>query len=185
LAVPSYVFAAPVLGGQASVALAVPYGRSREVDATLTGNLGLGGPGFSIGGSARDAVTGFGDLAPMFSLRWNAGGHNYMAYIIGNIPVGRYDLNRLANLGLGHNAVDAGGAYTYFNPETGYEFSATLGFTYNFENDFTQYKNGVDMHLDLGASKFVTKQLRCGTAHGIGAPARQKSPLRRPTPHSI
>jgi hypothetical protein len=37
-----------------------------------------------------------------------------------------------------------------------------LGFTYNFENEFTQYKNGVDMHLDLGASKSVTKQLQLG-----------------------
>jgi len=163
LAVPSYTFATPVLGGQANVALAVPYGRSRgTVDATLTGNLGLGGPGFTIGGARTDEVTGFGDLAPMFSLRWNAGVNNYMAYVTTNVPVGRYDPNRLANLGIGHNAVDAGGAYTYFDPRAGHEFSATLGFTYNFENEFTQYKNGVDMHLDLGASQFVTKQLQLG-----------------------
>jgi len=163
LAVPSYTFATPVLGGQANVALAVPYGRSRgTVDATLTGNLGLGGPGFTIGGARTDEVTGFGDLAPMFSLRWNAGVNNYMAYVTTNVPVGRYDPNRLANLGIGHNAVDAGGAYTYFDPHAGHEFSATLGFTYNFENEFTQYKNGVDMHLDLGASQFVTKQLQLG-----------------------
>jgi len=163
LAVPSYTFATPVLGGQANIALAVPYGRTRgQVDATLTGNLGLGGPGFSIGGFASDAVTGFADLAPMFSLRWNAGVHNFMTYVTGNLTVGRYDPDRLANLGIGHNAIDAGGAYTFFDPHTGNELSATLGFTYNFENDFTQYQNGIDMHFDWGMSKFLTKQLQIG-----------------------
>jgi hypothetical protein len=163
LAAPAYTFASPFLGGQAQVALAIPYGRARgDVSATLMGNLGLGGPGFTIGGSASDEITGFGDLAPMFAVRWNAGVHNYMTYITGNITVGRYDPDRLANLGIGHNAIDGGIGYTYFNPQTGNEFSATLGFTYNFENTHTQYKNGVDMHLDLGASKFVTKQLQLG-----------------------
>jgi hypothetical protein len=37
-----------------------------------------------------------------------------------------------------------------------------LGFTYNFENEHTQYQNGIDMHLDVGASKLVTKQLQLG-----------------------
>jgi hypothetical protein len=163
MAAPSYVFATPVLGGQAAVALLVPFGRSKaSVDATLTGNLGLGGPGFTISGSSSDSVTGFSDLVPQFSLRWNAGVHNFMTYVTGNLTVGRYDPNRLANLGIGHDAIDGGGGYTYFNPQTGHEFSAVLGFTYNFENEFTQYKNGVDMHLDMGASKFVTKQLQLG-----------------------
>jgi hypothetical protein len=163
LAVPSYTFATPVLGGQAQIALAVPYGRTRgQVDATLTGSLGLGGPGFSIGGFASDTVTGFGDLVPQFSLRWNAGVHNYMAYVTTNILTGRYDPDRLANLGIGHSAVDAGGAYTYFDPHSGHELSATLGFTYNFENEFTQYKNGIDMHFDWGMSRFLTHQLQIG-----------------------
>ena len=79
-----------------------------------------------------------------------------MTYISGNIPIGRYDPARLANLGLGHQSLGAGAGYTYFNPQTGNEFSAVLGFTYNFENTHTQYQNGVDMHLDVAASKFVT-----------------------------
>jgi hypothetical protein len=40
LAAPSYVFATPVLGGQAAVTLLVPYGRRVSADATLTGTLG-------------------------------------------------------------------------------------------------------------------------------------------------
>src|SRR5262249_23931034 len=55
-----------------------------------------------------------------------------------------------------------GGGYTYLNPQTGHEFSAVLGFTYNLKNDSTQYQNGVDMHLDWGASQFLSKQLLFG-----------------------
>ena len=135
VAIPNYAFAQPFLGGQATVPALIVYGRIQAgVDATLTGNLGLGGPGFAISGGRTDAITGFGDMVPMFNVRWNDGVHNYMTYLTGNLTVGRYDPTRLANLGIGHNAIDAGGGYTYFNPQTGHEFSAVLGFTYNFEN---------------------------------------------------
>ena len=159
--IPQYVFATPVLGGQAAVALVVPFGRNKVgVDATLTGALGP--IGFTTGGSRTDSITGFGDLIPQFSLRWNQGVHNFMTYVTGDIPVGAYNSQRLANLGIGHGAIDGGGGYTYFNPMTGHEFSAVLGFTYNFENTATQYQNGIDMHLDWGASQFLTKQLQLG-----------------------
>jgi hypothetical protein len=158
---PTYVFATPVLGGQAAFSVLGAYGRSQaSVDATLTGSFG--GPGFSISGGRTDTTWGFGDLVPQFSLRWNKGTDNFMVYITGDIPVGAYDPNRLANLGIGHGAIDAGGGYTYFNPQTGHEFSAVLGFTYNFENQDTNYKNGIDMHFDWGASQFVTKEWQIG-----------------------
>jgi len=163
LAIPGYTFATPVLGGQAAVILGIPYGRLQaSVDATIAGNLGLGGPGFTVGRSLTEAVTGFGDLVPEALLRWNFGVNNFMTYITGNLTTGRYDPTRIANLGIGHNAIDVGGAYTYLNQKTGFEFSATLGFTYNFKNEHTQYQNGVNMHLDLGASQFLTKHWQVG-----------------------
>ena len=163
MAIPSYTFKDPFLGGQATLAVAIPYGRSvGAVSATLNGNLGLGGPGFTISGGRSDEIVGIGDVAPMFNVRWNSGVHNFMTYFTGNATVGRYEPGRLANLGIGHNALDAGGAYTYLDPKNGNELSATLGFTYNFENPYTQYKSGVDMHLDWGTSHFVTKQLQLG-----------------------
>lgn len=78
-------------------------------------------------------MTGFGDLIPQFALRWNAGVNNYMAYGTGDIPVGDYNSTSLANLGIGHGAIDAGGGYTYFHLQTGHEFSGIFGFTYNFQ----------------------------------------------------
>jgi hypothetical protein len=56
----------------------------------------------------------------------------------------------------------AGGGYTYFNPQTGHEFSAVAGFTYNFKDQSTQYQNGIDFHLDWGASQFLSKQVFVG-----------------------
>jgi hypothetical protein len=166
-AIPTYVFATPILGGQASASLVTAYGTtSTSLAGTLTGALGLPGGGSIPFGPRFDSINatawGFADVIPQFSLRWNAGVNNYMTYVTGDIPVGVYNSSSLANLGIGHGAIDAGGGYTYFNPGTGHEFSAVLGFTYNFENQATQYQNGVDMHLDLGASQFVSKQVMLG-----------------------
>jgi hypothetical protein len=164
--IPTYVFATPVLGGQASASLVGAYG---VVSNTLAGQLSgnLTGPGggsipFMRSDSFSDTTWGFGDLIPQFALRWNAGVNNYMTYITGDIPVGAYQSNRLSNLGIGHGAIDAGGGYTYFNPATGHEFSGVLGFTYNFINTATQYQSGVDLHFDWGASQFLTKQVQVG-----------------------
>jgi hypothetical protein len=161
----TYVFATPLLGAQASVSVMGIYGaNSTTLAGNLTGTLTTpaGQIPFSRFDSINSSVMGFGDLIPQFALRWNAGVHNYMTYITGDIPVGLYDSTRIANLGIGHGAIDAGGGYTYFDPKTGHEFSAVLGFTYNFENMATQYQSGVDMHLDWGASQFLTKQIQVG-----------------------
>src|SRR5499427_3338743 len=165
LALPTYTFATPVFGGQLTVGAIGIYGRT---DTSLTGSVTgalatpLGTLPFSRFDTISDSVDGFGDVLPIATLRWNNGVHNYMTYITGDIPVGAYDSTRLSNIGLGHWAVDAGGGYTYFNPKTGHEFSGVLGFTYNFVNPATQYQSGVDMHLDWGASQFLTKQWQVG-----------------------
>lgn len=162
LFIPSYTFAKPLLGGQAMIAVAIPAGHAKgHVSGTLTGNFGLG-PGFTISGARTDQVTGMGDLAPMFSLRWNFGVHNVMTFMTGNIPVGAYSAGRLANLGINHNALDAGAGYTYFNEKSGGEFSAVSGYTYNFPNNTTHYRNGNDLHMDASASKFFAQQIQIG-----------------------
>ena len=157
----SYVFASPFLGGQAAFSVLVPVGRNTAtVDATLTGAVGP--LGFVVGGSRTDSISGAGDPYLQFAVRWNQGVHNWMTYVMGNVPVGAYEARRLANLGIGHGSIDSGGGYTYFNPATGHEFSAVGGFTYNFENPDTDYKNGVDFHADLAASQFLSKQVAIG-----------------------
>jgi hypothetical protein len=108
-------------------------------------------------GMLEDSLTSYGDLIPTATLRWNQGVNNYMTYVTGDVPVGDYNSMRLANLGIGHGAIDAGGGYTYLNPATGNEFSGVAGFTYNFKNTDTQYQSGVDFHFDWGAARFLSK----------------------------
>ena len=138
------------------------------VDTSLAGTLSgllttpFGNVPFARSDFISDKTWGFGDLIPVFQLRWNAGVHNYMTYITGDIPIGAYQSTRLSNIGIGHGAIDAGAGYTYFNPQTGHEFSGVLGFTYNFKNTATQYQNGVDMHFDWGASQFLSKEVMVG-----------------------
>jgi hypothetical protein len=158
---PTYTFATPVLGGQLSATLAGIYGRS---DASIAGTLtaAAGQLVTTSMGALGDALTSYGDLFPTLKLKWNSGVNNYMVYAAGDIPVGVYDPNQLANIGLGHGAIDLGGGYTYLNPISGNEFSGVAGFTYNFINPYTQYQSGIDFHFDWGASHFLSKQVFVG-----------------------
>ncbi len=159
---PTYVFATPVLGGQFALSMAGAPGRSiTSIDGTLTVATG-GGLFATRQGGIADARDGFTDLYPFATLRWNSGVNNFMVYGSGDIPVGTYNSNRLANLGIGHGAADAGFGYTYLDSKTGHEFSVVTGLTYNLVNQSTDYQNGIDWHLDWGASQFFTKQLQIG-----------------------
>jgi hypothetical protein len=157
----NYVFQTPVLGGQFAFGVTGAGGRSSaSINGTLTASAGpLTTTRF---GSIEDSRLGFADLYPLASLRWNYGVHNFQTYAMGDIPVGTYDSDRLANFGIGHGAADAGVGYTYFDPSTGHEFSVVTGASYNFENSHTNYRNGIDWHLDWGASQFLTKQFQVG-----------------------
>ena len=155
---PTYTFETPVFGAQAALSLLGVGGRNWGlVDATLTGPRGN-----TVSGERSQALTSIGDLFPQATLKWNQGVHNFMVYGTGDIPVGDYDEDRLANLGLGHAAIDGGLGYTYLNPANHLEFSAVGGVSYNFINPHTQYQNGVDLHLDTGASYFLSQQLNVG-----------------------
>jgi len=161
LIIPTYVFPTPVLGGQLAVGVMFVTGaNSTSLDGTLTASLGP--LTATRTGRIDSSVAGFGDIVPQVSLRWNQGVNNFMIYGTGGIPVGDYDPTRLANLGIGHGAIDGGFGYTYLNPQTGFEASAVTGFTFNFENPDTNYTNGVDWHLDWGASQFLSKQFFIG-----------------------
>jgi hypothetical protein len=151
--VPTYTPETMILGARANFSLAF----APSYNAT-TANLGLG----ALSASRSDSLFGGSDLYPTAQLYWNVGVHNFMAYVAGDIPVGSYNSDRLSTIGIGHAAIDAGGAYTYLNTNTGSEASATLGFTKNFRNPSTDYTNGIDAHLDLGAAQFLTEHFFVG-----------------------
>src|SRR5262249_16273540 len=155
----TYVFSTPVLGGQFAISgLAIYGGQHATIDATITGALGP--IGFGTERSVSQSLDAFGDLYLQPTLRWNDGVNNYLIYGMMNFPVGAYDAQRVVNFGLGHWSIDGGGGYTYFDPKSGWEFSAVAGLTYNFINPALQYQNGIDAHLDWAVSKFLSKQVQ-------------------------
>ena len=158
---PTYVFATPVFGGQFALSMAGAYGRSiAGIEGTLTATAGP--LTVTRQGAIEDGRDVFSDLYPEATLRWNNNSNNWMTYVMGDIPVGTYNSANLANGSIGHGAVDAGVGYTYFDEKTGHEFSAVTGLTYNLVNPSTNYQNGIDWHLDWGASQFLTKTLQVG-----------------------
>jgi hypothetical protein len=95
LLTPSYVFATPVLGGQLSLGMMAIAGRPpTSLDGTLTLKDDLGHV-FQKSGTIDSSLTGFGDLYPSATLRWNKGLHNFMVAVAGDIPVGAYNPDRL------------------------------------------------------------------------------------------
>lgn len=91
---PTYTFATPVLGGQLAIGVTGLFGRS---SADLAGTLmaAVGPLAITRTGSFGDSITSVGDLYPQATLKWNAGVHNFMTYVTGDIPVGlQFDPSR-------------------------------------------------------------------------------------------
>lgn len=160
--VPTYTLARPVWGGQLGLSMAWAY-----ADMDVSARAILTGPfGNSIEVDPHDSATAGSDLYPMATLKWNKGTSNYLVYVMGGIPVGKYDVGDLANIGTNHYSFDAGLGYTFFDPQhSHWEYSSTIGVTYNFENEDTDYRNGVDSHLDVGVSCWFSPTFFIG---GVG-----------------
>jgi hypothetical protein len=155
---PTYTFVQPVLGGQAAFGLGWAVGRLRgSAEITVTGPQGN-----TVTQQRTDTTTGGSDLYGLGTLKWHDENNNYMAYTMFGAPTGTYQLGRLANLSTNHWAIDGGGGYTYFDEKKGHELSIVAGVTYNFENPGTDYKNGIDGHIDWAASLFLNEQTHVG-----------------------
>ena len=109
-----------------------------------------------------DYTWGVTDLYPEINLAWSSGVHHWMVYLTGDVPVGTYSSTQLANVGLGHAAIDSGGGYTFFNSRTGFEFLSVAGVTFNFTNPNTDYQNGIDSHADLDFAYFLNERFMVG-----------------------
>jgi len=155
---PTYTFKQPMLGGQAAFGLGWALG---DLDGTAEVTLTRPG-GNTFTQKRTDTVTGGSDLYGLGTLKWNDGNNSYLAYTMFGVPIGAYELGRLANLGTNHWSIDGGGGYTYLDAKKGHEFSVVGGITYNFENDDTNYQNGVDSHIDWAASQFLNEQVHVG-----------------------
>ena len=164
--IPTYVFETPVLGGQASVSLIAAYGvvgtsLAGTLSGVITGPFGNSVP-FARSDSISDTTWGFGDLIPQFSLRWNAGVHNYMTYITGDIPVGAYQSTacRILASDTAPSTPAAATPISIRRPAMSFLACSASPTTPRIHRRSIQ--SGVDMHFDWGASQFLSKQVMVG-----------------------
>lgn len=155
----AYAWDTELFGGVPMLGMSWGAGTDRS-SANLLASLPAANPQAAM----ADSVSGGTDLYPIATLSWNKDNDNWMVYLTGDIPVGAYDPKRLSNIGIGHGAIDTGGGYTYLNQKTGFEFSAVAGLTYNLKNSQTNYRNGVDSHLDWATSQFLSESWQVGIA---------------------
>jgi len=148
---PLYAPATTVLGGQPALFLSFGVG----VNATQANQSGV---------SVSQTASGLTDLQPGATLGWTHGADYWLVYLTGGVPIGSYESQRQANIGIGHAAIDAGGGYTHYSPSTELSLSVAVGFTYNFENYSTDYQNGIDSHLGWSAMQSLSPSWRVGLA---------------------
>ena len=159
---PTWAMEHALLGAQLEASLSWAVGSVRvKVDGVLSQCTGTQCTAV-LSGSQSGSQSGGTDLYPMVALKWVQGNNHNTAYLLANVPTGAYQLERLANLGLNHWALDGGYGYTYLDETKGHEFSLVAGVTYNFENPATHYRSGLDSHLDLSFSRFLNEHWHLG-----------------------
>lgn len=151
-----------VLGGRLAFSALTPFG---TIDVKARGAVQLeDGTEVSLGKS--DSDSGFGDPIVGGSLGWKKrDGDRFRAWSVYSsvfIPVGSYQLGRIANLSSNRWAVDVGGAYTMANFKGGRELSGVLGVTFNGENEDTNYDSGNELHLELAGVQHLPNHWAAG-----------------------
>ncbi len=148
--------------GRLALGAVIPYGRV-EVDAQASASTP---GGLALAASKSDGVTDFGDPVLAASIGWkHRDGDLFRAWSIYSsvfVPVGSYEVGRIANVGANRWGLDLGSAFTMGNFKRGREFSGVLGVTFNGENPDTDYRSGTDLHLELTYKQHLPMGLSAG-----------------------
>ncbi len=146
------------LGGQYAYGVFIPVSYI-DIDARLQLGGGLV--------QAQDDIFHLGDVTFVPAiLYWNTGNLHFSLaeYIV--TPTGEYDTDNLVNTGLNYWTFDTDLAVTYLNQETGQDYSINLGYSYNTENDKTDYQTGQEVHVDYMLNQFLSETFALGL-HGF------------------
>lgn len=130
--------------------------------------------GTPINAQISDSVSAVGDPVVAASLGWRKpNGDDLRAWNIYAslfVPVGSYEVGRLANAGANRWGLDIGTAFSGGNKKRGREFSGILGVTFNGENLDTEYQSGIESHLELS----YKQHLSSGWSGGLVGYANQQ-----------
>jgi hypothetical protein len=147
----SVVTAHSLLGGSFGFGLALPIG---YVDVAASINP----PGLERSATAF----GLGDLVlvPAF-LGWHSGDWYANFALSAFAPTGQYNPNQPVNLSKRFWAIDAAFSGSLLTAH-GFDLSASLGYTVNFENADTDYRSGDVVHLDLAVGQYLSHHFKVG-----------------------
>ena len=106
--------------------------------------------------------SGIGDITFAGNVYWPGEKWHFMWANFLVAPVGRYDADDLANIGLNYWTFETDVAATYFNAETGQDYSIVVGYGYNTENEDTDYKSGDEFHVDVVLNQFFSDSFGVG-----------------------
>ena len=146
---PTAMWMTPVdfLGGDLGFSATFVYG-----NADLAANFAVSIPeiGDTIFGDS-DERWATGDPVASAFLGWHGENYAYALTSSVNIPAGDYDVGRLSNVAINYWALDVTAAGTWLFPDSQIELSGATGFTFNDENDDTEYETGTEFHLEAAA----------------------------------
>lgn len=148
-----YVPNRTLLDGRPAISVTVPTG---YVD--MEANVGVGGL------SATREVDGFGlgDVITRAQLGWDQGEFSHLIYVQGALPTGRYEKGFNPNIGLNRPSIDTGWAFTWTEKTSKLQFNGALGFTFNVENNETDYKTGNEFHFEWAVGYEIAQGLVIG-----------------------
>ncbi len=147
-----------LLGGTLAVGGALPFGQPDvTVSAVVTGPLGG-----QIGVSRSDDAFVIGDPIATAALGWGTGKTHVQLSTMLNIPIGDYRDGELANLAFHRWAGDVSLAGTWRDEQAGWDVSGKAGFTFNGENEDTDYKSGTEFHAEGSVEKLITPKFSAG-----------------------
>jgi hypothetical protein len=160
---PIMVWSTPwqIWGGNVAFQAIFPVG-SESIDAGVE----LASPllGDILSQNLHDSVDTVGDPVIGSTIGWHSGNYHWTLGALVNVPIGIYNEGEIANISFHRWGVDLTGAFTWFDPKIGFDFSAAIGITFNGENPSTDYRTGDEFHLELSATKIFKNGLSLGPA---------------------
>lgn len=99
-------------------------------------------------------------------LFWNSGNYHFTLgeYIV--TPTADYGKDEFVNVGLNYWTFDTNFGMTYLNLDTGQDYSVNIGYSYNTENEDTDYQSGDEIHIDYMFNQFLSETFAIGL-HGF------------------
>lgn len=97
-----------------------------------------------------------------FVVGWHAGRLHWVFSASVRMPVGSYNKNRVANTGRNFWAFMPQIGATYFDPQSGWEFSGAAIYATCTKNPDTNYRSGDIVHFDFAVGKMLTPHFKLG-----------------------